>query len=117
MRYQVKKIVIAAALTASILMTSYSFAGCRTSVQACNNNPGNIPLGQPCTNYYTNATVTTTTTYCTQCSVCIPGSSDCVKGALGCHACTTKSGVAGTACSGQTNACTDGGGNYSCAVN
>lgn len=49
-------------------------------------------------------------TYCTQCSVCVAGFSDCIKGALGCQSCqintggSSGSGVQCVAASGQCQA-------------
>jgi hypothetical protein len=54
----------------------------------------------------------TETTYCTQCSACIAGMSDCVKGALGCNSCQISTGGSsgtGYQCVSAYGACTTGG--------
>ena len=54
------------------------------------------------------------TTYCTNCSVCIAGQNDCIKGAAGCKKCdiatNTIECTGGVQCKQNGAVCTDGGG-------
>lgn len=114
-----KKIITSFILLTSVLSASSTFASCPKTVSACNNEPGNIPAGATCSDYYivTGGTPNTTTTYCTQCSVCVAGMNDCVKGALGCNKCNISNGTTtyhGIACAGSPNACAPGNTNFSC---
>jgi hypothetical protein len=82
-----------------ILHSLISFSKCPTATMACSS----ITDQSQCGNYYLQPSCTenTTTTYCTQCSACIAGYNDCIKGAKGCKKCEIKNGkhtCTGTAC-------------------
>jgi hypothetical protein len=101
-----------------ILHSLLSFSSsCPTSTSACSN----ITNQDTCGSYYVEDSCkeNTTTTYCSNCDVCIAGYSDCVKGAYGCKACVFNNGTytcTGIGCTWGTY-CYDGGANITCTKN
>lgn len=99
-------------LLTSIVFSEASVAGCQgTQVSACSSTSASACGSGTATYQITGTSPNYQTTYCTQCSVCIPGSSDCVKGALGCNACQeqTSETVTGVQCVSVQGACTASG--------
>jgi len=99
-------------IVTSIVFSQASVASCQgTQVSSCSSQTPTACGSGTSTYQITGTSANYETTYCSECSVCIPGSSDCIQGLAGCNSCqqTTSETVYGVQCQSIQGTCTTSG--------